>query len=200
MAGLLPPASCLYPIPRRGLGRALPSSSAALRGCSLGKHCQAQRAPVPPATGVILAWAANPNTPNLGGQLGKAAWRRAGSFLGQQQRRTGRARQENPEFSPPRCFACLTASRALPVGLQPLPALGAPQPARSPGRSREVLQEPSLPQSLPGRCPSAGVCPLYSPHGTCPSPVSIILFHRNHFFPSLNTFPMKGPLQSPGMG
>lgn len=127
--------------------------------------------------------------------MGKAAWRRAGSLLGQQQRRTGRARQENPEFSPPRCFACLTASRALPAGLQPLPAPGAPQPARSPGRSTEVLQEPSLPQSLSGRCPSTGVSPHYSPQtsgaAASPSPVSITLFHRNLFFSSGNLFPMK---------
>lgn len=167
--GHFPPASCLYPIPRRGpdLGQALPSSSAGLRGCSLRKLCQAQRAPVPPATRGHGGLGSKSKPPNLRGQLGKAAWRRAGSLLGQQQRRTGRARQENPEFSPPRCFACLTASRALPAGFQPLPAPGAPQAARSPGRSREVLQEPSLPQSLAGRCPSTGVFPRCSPqHGT----------------------------------
>lgn len=159
----------------------------------------------------MAAWTAKPNSPNLGGQVGKAAWRRAGSLLGQRQRRTGRARQENPEFSPPRCFACLTASRALPAGLQPLPAPGAPQPARSPGRSTEVLQEPSLPQSLPGRCPSTGVSPPTHPKtsgaAASSSPVSIILFHGNlFFFPSGNLFPVKTifptkrPLQPPSMG
>lgn len=90
--------------------------------------------------GVASAWAAPPNTPKLGGQLGKVAWRRDGSLPGrrqeQRQPRTRRARQENPEFSPPRCFACLTASRALPVGLRPLPDLGAFHPARSPGGKR----------------------------------------------------------------
>lgn len=87
--------------------------------------------------GVASAWAAPPNTPKLGGQLGKVACRGDGSLPGrrqeQRQPRTRRARQENPEFSPPRCFACLTASRALPVGLRPLPALGAFHPVRSPG-------------------------------------------------------------------
>lgn len=165
MAELSPPPSCLYPIPRgaqlwaqqlccsKGLQPrgALPGTKSSCPFSNQGSRWPGQQIQTPP---------------NLGGLLGKAAWRRAGSLLEQQQQRTGRARQENPEFSPPRCFACLTASRALPVGFQPLPAPGAPQPARSPGRSREVLQEPSLPQCLPGGVP-VQVCAPHSPqHGT----------------------------------
>lgn len=146
-------------------------------------------------------------TPKLGGTTGKSCWRRAGSLLGQQQRRTGRARQENPEFSPPRCFACLTASRALPVGFQPLPAPGAPQAARSPGSSREVLQEPSLPQWLPGRCPRTGVCPPSSPqhvkgHIPAQSPQSYsteIVFSSWNLFP-MNAFSHKKPSAAPKHG
>ena len=90
--------------------------------------------------GVTSAWAAPLNSQKLGGQLGKVAWRGDGPLLWcrqeQRQRGTGRTRQENPEFSPPRCFACLTASRALPAGLRPLPVLGAFHPARSLGGKR----------------------------------------------------------------
>lgn len=108
--------------------------------------------------GVTSTWAAPPNSPKSGEQLGKAAWRGDGSLprsrQEQQQRRTGQARQENPEFSPLRCFACLTASRALPVGLWPLPALGAFHLARSPGRKQRCLVNPV------GSTPSQGGVPV----------------------------------------